>query len=450
MKPAKLELPVVWRGVTYQAVTVMWKDHSGHPINLHGWLPWAQTRNFNLNASVTNPAQGITQVFMPKTQTLQCRLGTETWDWIFIQQQSPFYVTPPLLSGKLEIRQPTTDPAFFEATIVGGGSNYTRINQEIPNFPLLGLFHLHAAQIESQLKTMFANGQHQISVVVWFISMRGWPHPPPDRVWGNAIDCSTGGGDLYLSHKENLLRLLKLLNDIGFKELHLRFVPTGDTNDSQWPAWWQEQYLENKNFIVNTTELTQNNKGKLKVIYDLGRGAANARLQPITPPGPPGLVVTGAAETGDPIHIQYCTTLWRDFSLAFGLSPVASCAFSIVGGGIGAKALLTALSKNNLPHPAVYFVDAYDNEPTTHGVQKALKDVHDQLKAIGSDEDPIKPIYLSETLYNDSVVAQDIRDVVVETKMRFAGVHQWPRVRGLPLETFPDVYPKNFSAYKNL
>lgn len=106
MKPAKLDLPTVWRGCTYPVITFTWKDRNGDPIDLTGWTPHATSRNIDFHPVVTNAPQGITQVSLEKTETDVLKLGVERWDWIF---SSNGIVTPPLLAGQVEIKEPTTE-----------------------------------------------------------------------------------------------------------------------------------------------------------------------------------------------------------------------------------------------------------------------------------------------------------------------------------------------------
>ena len=105
MIPGKLDLPTIWRGCDWPAIILTWKDQNGVPFDLTGWFAIAWSRNVNLNASITDPVNGVTQIILDHTQTASLALGEEIWNWIF-EYVSTGFVLPPLLSGKLIIKEP--------------------------------------------------------------------------------------------------------------------------------------------------------------------------------------------------------------------------------------------------------------------------------------------------------------------------------------------------------
>src|SRR5215831_16581343 len=107
MKPAKLDLPTIWRGCDWGPVTMKWKDADGNPINLSGWQPKAQSINIDLKPVITDVGQGITVMQLSRIDTAYLRLGVEGWDWIW-ERTSQQYRFPPFLSGKVAIREPLT------------------------------------------------------------------------------------------------------------------------------------------------------------------------------------------------------------------------------------------------------------------------------------------------------------------------------------------------------
>lgn len=133
MKPAPLDLPTIWRGCDWGPVILKWKDPNGDPINVSGWRPRAESLNINLNARITNLAQGITQMSLDRAQTANLKLGVETWDWIWEQLSNGQFRYPPFLSGKVAIKEPQTStllqilpaPAndFFENAIHLNGAS---------------------------------------------------------------------------------------------------------------------------------------------------------------------------------------------------------------------------------------------------------------------------------------------------------------------------------------
>lgn len=107
MKPAKLDLPIIWRGCDWGPVILRWKDNQGNPIPLDNWQPLAESLNVNLNAVISDPANGETILSLPKEYTSVLRLGVENWDWIW-QRVDDAYRFPPFLAGKVQIKDPVS------------------------------------------------------------------------------------------------------------------------------------------------------------------------------------------------------------------------------------------------------------------------------------------------------------------------------------------------------
>jgi hypothetical protein len=105
MKPGNLDLPTIWRGCTYDTITLVWLDATGAPFDLTGWTPMAMSININLNARVIDAPNGVTTMSLPFQTTSGLRLGIEKWDWIW---QHSGTITPPILSGTVEIKDPQT------------------------------------------------------------------------------------------------------------------------------------------------------------------------------------------------------------------------------------------------------------------------------------------------------------------------------------------------------
>jgi|SRR5215471_1159729 len=107
MKPAKLDLPTIWRGCDWGPVTLKWKDVDGNPINLDGWQPKAESINIDLKPSITSSSGGVTVMKLSHVDTANLRLGSEGWDWIW-EKLDTQYRYPPFLAGKVVIKEPLT------------------------------------------------------------------------------------------------------------------------------------------------------------------------------------------------------------------------------------------------------------------------------------------------------------------------------------------------------
>jgi hypothetical protein len=106
MRPAPVDLPIIWRGSDWLAVLFNWKDGDGNPFDLTGWKFLAQTRRFDLNGTVTSATDGSTTVSLTSEVTRALKLGTEQWDCWFIDPSG--IITPPLLAGKVEVKEKIT------------------------------------------------------------------------------------------------------------------------------------------------------------------------------------------------------------------------------------------------------------------------------------------------------------------------------------------------------
>jgi len=106
MKPFPVDLPIIWRGSGYDTIYFYWKDVSGANFNLTGWQFFAQTDQFDLNGVISAPANGITIIGLNNTQTAALNLGVFNWNCWFRDPNGR--VTPPLLAGKVPIRDRNT------------------------------------------------------------------------------------------------------------------------------------------------------------------------------------------------------------------------------------------------------------------------------------------------------------------------------------------------------
>ena len=108
MRPGRCDLPTIWRGCSYLPVTLTWFDVDGNPFDLTGWLPHAQSRNFDLGAAIILPAtQGLTTISITRDKTAGFRLGVEKWDWLW-EDLTNQITYPPVLAGNVEVKEPQT------------------------------------------------------------------------------------------------------------------------------------------------------------------------------------------------------------------------------------------------------------------------------------------------------------------------------------------------------
>jgi hypothetical protein len=109
MKPGHFDLPIIWRGSSYPEIRFTWLDSNGDPMNLDGWTPRARTLNIDLHPEIINAADGVTAISFNEQETANLKLGIEQWDWVWEKSNlTNLTRTGPLLSGRVEIRDPVT------------------------------------------------------------------------------------------------------------------------------------------------------------------------------------------------------------------------------------------------------------------------------------------------------------------------------------------------------
>jgi len=105
MQPALLNLPDIWRARIWPTITLIWKDQDGNAMDLTNWTPIAKTSSgTNLNATVTDPVNGVTTLSLNQGQTALIRsLGVQQWNWVWIDNTGKPY--PPFLYGTVIVMQ---------------------------------------------------------------------------------------------------------------------------------------------------------------------------------------------------------------------------------------------------------------------------------------------------------------------------------------------------------
>lgn len=496
MNPGKLDLPTIWRGCTYGPVRISWTDDNNHPVNLSGWTPRAYSRYFQFNARVTNAAQGLTTVGLPIQVTQALKLGVTNWDFIWTQDTSFQTVLSPFLKGKVEVKDPVTDPQTNVLGRIGGGSNYVRLFDEFsPDNDkslqnVIGRYHqsfpfpfepvpprpppspIPVAPIaRDQMAQMYANNQRKLSLLIHFRPAVFYlenlpPFVPPEewrrqREWMfgfETIAYSPGPFDpsgvyppnVSLSPQQeiNLLAFLEDVKQIGFTQVNFRFGGVGNASNENWGGVWREdRFVHNRNYIFSIIRLIEANKGELKVIYDLGAEFANVRLEK-------------DGRDNANLHRLFCRRLWGAYCNEF--DPNDSCAYSCNGSqfrqptykctALGFVFMMDLFKKNHLPFPGYYGFDAYAmaGTPGNRPVYNVLVDTHDFFKDNYPGEDR-KPFILQETLYNDVNVALQVERALGDRPgMNLQSIFQWPKLRDHGESDFPDIYPRSYFNYQTL
>ncbi len=296
-----------------------------------------------------------------------------------------------------------------------GGSNYFQIGGNMEN-PVIGAYHLFPDAVASDLRSMYEHGQRQVTLILWY-------GPAPTDTWHHV--CNSGTGALSDQHAQNLGAILRLIQSIGYLEVHLRFGPQGNALPRSWHGWKAAaialQSAQNRDFTLSSIKTAETARDSLRVVYDLGVEHCNETWNT------------------NPQQRSYCMNLWRAY-IAAGLDPALSCGFSAIHGDLGLQPFLLRLKQASLPYPGCYCFDVYGYE------YRVLTSAHAAMKLYGQGD---KTMYLQEAYYNDPASRDEIKRAIADTPgMSFGGVFQWIRVRGnAPGTGTPDVYPRRFDNY---
>jgi hypothetical protein len=107
VKAGTYNLPIIWRGSTYNAIVFTWLDGNGNPFDITNWTPIAQSLNIDLAPQVIDAPSGTTSISFTQVETANLKLGVESWDWVF-ESVDGLTRTSPLLSGTVEVKDPVT------------------------------------------------------------------------------------------------------------------------------------------------------------------------------------------------------------------------------------------------------------------------------------------------------------------------------------------------------
>jgi hypothetical protein len=319
----------------------------------------------------------------------------------------------PLITAKKDVQPPI---GFREV----GGSNYVmysvaesyRIKNEkniwwVPGVlePVIGYYHRKDDDfIRHQLRTMYANGQRKIAVLVWIGAFDGDADDPDmnnmvDGLLGHCIVMENG--ELREQHIKNTRDLIALIQKTGwFNELIFRFAFQGCAGPEKWKKWNENQYQHNWRAIVElrgSVEQALTGSG-MKVRYDLG-----AEL--------------GGME-GEYIPM-FTSRLWKDYTRAYGRTD--SYGFSIALHPGRVARMLKVFQEVGV-YPDVYAIDVYDH--LEQWLPEAVKEFHNAGV-------PRPQIIIQETYYNDPEVLALLQKSGKEYGIDYLYLMQWPLAKGL-------------------
>lgn len=114
MLPASLDL-VIFRNVTF-SVGITCIDINNNPVDITGWVPYAQARDkpagrliIDLAPTISGPAvNGLVLISLTSAQTSGLEHGTYVWD--FHMKQPNGLIIGPFLAGKFIVNDSVSNP----------------------------------------------------------------------------------------------------------------------------------------------------------------------------------------------------------------------------------------------------------------------------------------------------------------------------------------------------
>ncbi|WP_299253201.1 hypothetical protein [uncultured Aquimarina sp.] len=338
------------------------------------------------------------------------------------------HIQETLTTEKTKSNGETTNKGFLPPIAITskevGGSNFpmfdtqgyqnTGVWSSPDNLKLVvGHYHLNPSIVNSQLRTMYQNGQRKIALVIWYTHFPShWPNTNTHihTIRSNAYR-------LPAQQEQNLKNILGQIKSIGFDEVVLRFAQQGSADPGGWATWDETQFQENWNFIYNTINTTETKLGSplsIKRVYDLG-------------------LELGGLTSGQ--TIRYVDKLWRNFSFRF--PNLKSNGFSIAYAPGRLDKLIKTLKPTGRT-PNEYAVDIYG------GANAAIQNIKRELNRNG---DSNKTIIIQETYYNDAVQYQEFITSINRNNLNVRYIMQWPLRKNAPRQHFSENYPRNYNNY---
>jgi hypothetical protein len=282
--------------------------------------------------------------------------------------------------------------------------------------PVIGTFHLDSMKVKHQLTTMYANGQRRLALVLWYGDFSNDARIRDSLVYGHVVNSELG--HLMPRHVANLVRLLQLIRDAGYREIVFRFATQGASSPKDWATWDSLRYNSNWNFTFTTRDLIEDAlaHSRVRVTYDLDLEAAG--------------VERGFARS-------YNARLWQAYAAKYGIDRTVGFSVSPLSGR-----LTNALADYDQAgrRPPEYAFDIYGNELQT------LTYLRKELLA-GGESEAQKPIIVLEDFYNDTLSASAIAQSRIQLRLNIRTIFQWPLARGAKQPHFSMHYAPDYSNY---
>ncbi len=268
----------------------------------------------------------------------------------------------------------------------------------------VGAYHLDSAAVKQQLPAMYARGQRKLQLALWYANYGGIQGLKDTLNYaGNVMNSALG--ELFPQHRANLIRVLQLARDAGFREILLRYGQIDMSHPFNWKAWDEAMYSNGWSYISSIHDLAEQTlQGSgVRLMYDLGCEVAGVELGEARP---------------------FVRRLWHDWTTRYGTTRTVG--ISIATGPYSETTDRVARAIEDFDagagvRPPEYALDMYGDEGAT------LAYAVDGLRRNGEGA---KSIMITEAYYNDAVTGAVILSARDSLALNLRTLFQWPTARG--------------------
>lgn len=292
------------------------------------------------------------------------------------------------------------------AVYAQGGSDYGWYQIDMPScnketYGVVYNYDTATATINSQLQTMYANGQRRLNIPIF--------HGRGSYTPGTVMDST--GGTLAPRFLNNLANLLNEIKSVGFEEIEVSFNPQYPNDPTRWTSYSSDYYTENWELIQTLHPIIAG--AGIKYHIDLSTEAI---------PNPSQTAL-----------MEYSQNLWSAYVAKYGNSDTVG--FSIIPEADRLSEVSVVYGQN--PVPPVFDLHFYDNAGAN------FANAFTALNAAGFSG---KPWILGEAYYNDAEASQ-LRQQINATGQPVNFLLQWPLTSAVTCQDVDVAPPVDFSNY---
>lgn len=288
-----------------------------------------------------------------------------------------------------------------------GGSDYAWYQVDMPScnresYGVVYNYDTATAIIDSQLQTMYSNGQRRLRIPIY--------HGRGSFTPGTIMDST--GGTLAPRFLNNLANLLTEIKSVGFEEIEVSFHPEGPNNPTSWTSFSSDYFTENWELI--------------QTLHPIIAGAGiKYHLD---------LLNEGIPTPSQTVLLEYSQNLWTSYTATFGSSDTVG--FSIIPDADRLSEVSEVYGQN--PLPPAFDLHFYDN------AGMSFASAFTALNGAGFSG---KPWILGEAYYNDATEASQLRQQIDATGQPVYFLTQWPLTSAMSCSNVDVAPPVDFSNY---